>query len=155
MSLALETETPVLEFFKHGIKTEAFEEHVESIREKLEERGVRTDVFESRLPTPLMCVWTEGQRHRLRKRAEGCNAAVVMGCSSAAHTAEHALSDTDCKVVTGMRMKGIANATMKIKLPLTVTIEKNPVPDRRHTQPCNQPCEEELTASNETEKVAH
>ena len=155
MSLALETETPLLEFFKHGIKTEAFEELVASIRNELAERGVRTDTFVSRVPTPLMCVWTEGQRERLREHAKGFDAAVIMGCSSAMHTAEHALKETGCKVIAGMRMKGIANATMKIHPSLTVTVEKNPVPDRHHVPPCDQPCEQDLEASRYSKKAAH
>ncbi len=126
MNLAMQTNTPFIELFKHGIKTEAYENYIKSIRESLEQRGIRTDVFTTRLPTPLMCVWTDGQRNRLLRSAKGYEAALVMGCSSAVHTAEDALKDTNCQVVPGMRMKGIANAKLTFQLPMTVNIKRTP-----------------------------
>ena len=77
MNLAMQTETPFIELFKHGIETPAYEDYLNSVRKSLEEQGIRTDVFTSRLPTPLMCVWSDGQRTRLQKRAEGFERAMV------------------------------------------------------------------------------
>ncbi len=97
MNLAMQTNTPFIELFKHGVKTGAYEDCIKSIRESLEQRGIKTDVFTTRLPTPLMCVWSEGQRRRLLKRARGYEAALVMGCSSAVTTAKEVLKGTDCR----------------------------------------------------------
>ena len=127
MNLAMQTKTPFIEFFKHGIKTPAFEDFVKSVREPLEQRGVRTDEFTTRFPSPLMCVWTESQKRQLLERATGFEAVLVMGCSSALHTAVDVLKDTDCEIIIGMRMKGIANATMKIQPPMTVSLEREPL----------------------------
>ncbi|MBT8091388.1 MAG: hypothetical protein KJN77_00005, partial [Gammaproteobacteria bacterium] len=55
MCLAMQKEEPFIEFFKHGIKTRAFEDYIQSTRDSLEERGVRTGVFSIHTPTPMMC----------------------------------------------------------------------------------------------------
>lgn len=136
MNLAMQTETPFIELFKHGLKTPAYEEYLQSVRDSLEQQGIRTDVFTTRVPSPLMCVWSDGQRDKLRKRAEGFEAAMVMGCSSAVKTAEAALEGAEIKVFPGMRMKGIANAKWKYQPPATVNIEG--------TKPCDQPCEADV-----------
>lgn len=118
ISLAMQTESPWLELFKTGFTTAALEDRIREIRKPLETRGVRTDVFTMRLPIPMMCLWTEGQRRRLQDRAEGYEAVVVLGCDSAAYTAQQVLKNTDCQVILGMRMMGITNATVTHTFPL-------------------------------------
>lgn len=126
MSLAIQTEKPFMEFFKHGLKTEAFEDYIKSIREPLEQRGIQTGVFTTRMPSPLMCLWTKGQRRRLLKCAKNYEAVLVLGCHSATYTVEDALKDTDCKIFQGMRMKGLTNATMEIEFPLKINLKMHP-----------------------------
>ena len=120
VSLASDTKTPFMEFFKHGIKTPAYEAHLAEIRESLEQDGVRTGVFTSYLPCAAACLWTGGQRKRLLKRAAGYDAALVMGCESARYTVADTLKDTNCDVFLAMELVGITNATLKFGLPLTV-----------------------------------
>ena len=123
VSLATEKGSPLIEFFKSGIKTGAYEDYIRSIRESLEQQGVRTGVFTIYTPCPAMCLWTKGQRNRLLKRARDYEVALVMGCESARYTAEQALKSTDCEVVLAMRLTGITNATVDFGLPLTVSLE--------------------------------
>ncbi|MEM6353698.1 MAG: hypothetical protein AAF766_23350 [Cyanobacteria bacterium P01_D01_bin.14] len=127
ISLAMQKQKPLFEFFKGGFKTGAFEDYVSSIRESLEQRGVRTGVYTTRLPSPLMCLWTEGQRNRLLQRAKDYEAVLVLGCVSATDTVKDALKEIDCQVFQGMKMKGISNATVKFEFPLTVKLEVNPL----------------------------
>jgi hypothetical protein len=131
MSLAMQKNKPFIELFKHGLKTEAFEDYIKSLREPLEQRGIRTDVFTMRTPSPLMCLWTEGQRNRLVKRAEGYEAVLVVGCNSATYTAEDALKDTKCQVFQAMRMKAMANATPKFRFPMKVELDMHPFRKKR------------------------
>ena len=133
-SLAMQKEKPVLDLFRNGLKTGALEDHIKSIREPLEERGIRTEVFCSRFPSPLMCIWTKGQRRRLQERAEHCDAAVVLGCSSAVNTVKEALKDTDCKVISGMRMKGVSNGTMRFRFPARVELEMSPTTKEKYAK---------------------
>lgn len=122
-SLAMQKNSPWLEFFKNGLKTGALESHIREIREPLDARAVRTDVFTMRGPLPTMCLWTTGQRKRLLKRASGYEAVVVLGCDSAAFTARQVLKDTNCRVVLGMQMVGITNATVTHRFPLTFELQ--------------------------------
>ena len=123
VSLAAERQSPVIEFFKSGIKTRAYEDHLQEICEPLEKRGVRTSVLTIYAPCPMLCLWTTGQRKRLLKRARDFEAVLVMGCESARYTVEHALEDTDCKVVLAMQLVGITNATLKSKFPSTIALD--------------------------------
>ena len=123
MCLAMQKEEPFIEFFKHGTKTGAFEDHIRSIRDTLTLRGARTDVFSIHTPTPMMCLWTKRQRKRLLKRAQDYEATLVLACDSGAVSAKDALKDTDCKVVQAMEMNGVINATTTIRFPLTVRME--------------------------------
>ena len=130
VSLAMDKKKPLIAFFKNGLKTEAFEDYVKSIRQPLEQRGVRTDVFTMRLPSPVMCLWTERQRGRLMKRAKDFEAVLVLGCHSATHTAKETLKGTDCQVFQGMQEAGLANATIKFRYPMTVELQAHPLPDK-------------------------
>ena len=125
MCLAMLKEEPFIEFFKHGIKTAAFEEHIQSIRDSLAQRGVRTDVFSIHTPTPMVCLWTERQRKRLEKRAQDHEAVLILACDSGTESARDALKDTDCAVIQALDMDGVINATTSIHFPLTVVMERH------------------------------
>ncbi len=123
ISLATDTDSPFMEFFRHGIKTPAYEAHLSELRESLEQDGIKTGVFTSYLPCVTACVWTSGQRKRLLKRAAGYDAALVMGCESHWVTVADTLKDTDCDVMLGMELVGITNATLKFEFPLTIKLD--------------------------------
>ena len=122
-SLACDDNSPFKEFFKHGIKTPAFERYLNEFRRSLEDEGIRTGVFTSYLPCPTTCLWTAGQRKRLLKRARQYDAALVMGCTSAQCTVEEALKDTNCDAILGMRLVGITNARLKFQFPLNIGLD--------------------------------
>jgi hypothetical protein len=120
MSLAMQRRSPFLEFFKRGLKTEAFEDYIREMREPLEQRGVRTGAYSVYLPCPTMCLWTKGQRRRLLKRAKEYEAVLVLGCDSATETVRHSLRNSDCKVIQAMQATGVANATLQFRFPMTL-----------------------------------
>jgi hypothetical protein len=120
--LASDDDAPFIEFFKHGIKTPAYEKHLDALRDSLEHEGIKTGVFTSYLPCPTTCMWTAGQRKRLLKRASEYDAALVMGCASAQCTVEETLKETDCDAILGMRLAGIINAELEFEFPLNVKL---------------------------------
>jgi hypothetical protein len=124
VSLAMQRGSPFIELFKRGLKTGAFEDLIKEIREPLEQRGVRTGVFSLYAPLPMMCLWTQGQRKRLLKRARNFEAVLVLGCDSATHSVQQELMDTECLVLPAMRMTGITNAIVKFQFPMTLHLEK-------------------------------
>ena len=127
--MAIAQNKPLFDFIKYGIKTDALETHIGTIRAELNRRGVQTDNFTIRMPHPLMCLWTTRQRERLLKRATGFEGVLVLGCHSAAMTARDALKETDCKVFLGMREIGLTNATVKYKSPAKIELEVHPLPN--------------------------
>lgn len=126
-SMAIAKNKPLFDFFKHGFKTEALENHIKSIQTELQRHGVRTDAFTMRIPHPLMCLWTARQRDRLLKRASGFEAVLVLGCHSAAMTARDALKDAACKVLLGMREVGLTNATVRFKSLSRIELDVHPL----------------------------
>jgi len=125
MCIAMQEQEPFIEFFKHGTKTAAFEDYIQSIHDSLSQRGVRTGVFSIHAPTPMMCLWTEGQRKRLRKRAKDYEAVLILACDSGTESAKDALKGTDCKVIQSLDMDGVINAKTSIHFPFTVVMERH------------------------------
>lgn len=123
VSLAVQKCSPLIELFKRGVKTGAFEDYIREIRDPLEKRGVHTAAFSIYAPLPTMCLWTEGQRQRLLRRAKGYEAVVVLGCDTARYTVQQTLEGTGCRVIQAMETTGLTNATVKLKFPMTVTLD--------------------------------
>jgi len=124
VSLAIQRGSPFIEVFKSGLKTGAFEDYINEIRQPLEQRGVRTGLFSIYAPLPTMCLWTQGQRRRLLKRAKDFGTVLILGCDSATYTVRQALKGTQCQALQAMRMTGITNATVKFRFPMTLTLEE-------------------------------
>jgi len=122
-SLATDDDSPFIDFFRHGIKTPAFQDLLDEIRASLGRKGIKTGVFTSYLPCPTACMWTAGQRNRLRKRARDYDAALVLACESAQCTVKETLEDTDCEAILGMKLVGLTNATMKFEFPLKIRLD--------------------------------
>ena len=122
-SVASDNDAPFIQFFRHGIKTPAYEEYLDELKESLEANGVETGVFTSYLPCPTTCMWTLGQRSRLLKRARGYEAALVLGCASAQYTVEETLEDTDCDVILGMQLVGVTNAKLRFEFPMNLVLD--------------------------------
>ncbi len=133
MSMAMQTKKPFIDFLKHGIKTKAFEDYIKSVRKPLEENGVHTDVYTTRAPSPMMCLWTEKQRGKLLKRVRDHDAVLVVGCKSAIQVVKDVLKDTNCQVFPAMQMKAIANATMKFEFPMKIKFDMLPLKKKRRT----------------------
>ena len=120
-SLSLRNNKPFFEFFKTLFRSPALDEHVKALQSGLEERGINTGVYFSR--QFLTCAWTSGERKKLLKRARGYEAAIVLGCNSAAESVRDALHSVDCKVIQGMTVSGIVNVKVRLRFPGTLTLE--------------------------------
>ena len=117
VTVATRQNRPFMRFFRSPVKSAPFEEYLEAMRSRLEERGVRSRVFRSNIYHQwFMCMWTERRRKKLAREAQDYDAVVVLGCDSATETVREVLA-ADVKVIEGMNTTGIMNGRMSFRLP--------------------------------------
>jgi hypothetical protein len=68
-------------------------------------------------------MWTSAQRKKLQEAVKKYEAVIVLGCDSATETVCDAVKSTDCKVIEGMEVAGIMNATLRFHLPCNVSFD--------------------------------
>jgi len=135
-TVAVRERKPFLQPFRSLFKSPPFERYVAALQSRLEEKGVRTEVFNSRLHHQwFLCMWTAGRRKKLREHAGRHDVLVVLGCDSATETVREAAEGSGCKVIEGMKVSGIMNARLSVRLPGNVSFEScRIVPISGHAQ---------------------
>jgi len=122
VTVALRENKPFMQLHRSFLKSAPFEKYIRDLQARLEEEGVETDVFRSKLYHQwFMCMWTEARQKKLRRCAEKYDAVIVLGCDSATVTVRDAVESTNCKVVEGMKVTGIMNAKLRFHLPGTIS----------------------------------
>lgn len=123
-SFAVRERKPYMKLLRSFLRTPAYEAHIRALRSRLEGRGIRTDVFDSKWPHQfVMCMWTAGRRDALSRSAAGYDAAIVLGCDAAVETVRSSLASTDCTAVPGMEVQGIMNVAPAVRSPLELWLE--------------------------------
>ena len=123
-TVAVREKKPFMQFFRSFLKSLPFEQYIGKLQSRLREQGVDTKVFRSNLYHQwFMCMWTSAQRKKLQEAVKKYEAVIVLGCDSATETVRDAVKSTDCKVVEGMEVGGIMNATLRFHLPCNVSFD--------------------------------
>ncbi len=122
ISLAVARKEPYIRFFRSLLVTPAYARAIKELQQQLTSVGVGSAVYPGKLPIPLMCMWTQWQRSRLARQAGRHDGVVVLGCDSAARTAELSVADSGCRVVNGMRVTGIVSVTPRFHWSATITL---------------------------------
>ena len=132
-SLALRNNEPYFEFFRTLLKTAAYERYIDTMKSELEIRGVKVDVFRSRIPHQfVVCMWTRRRRKKLMKRAKKVDAVVVLGCEAAVQTILDSVGTESFQVVQGMRTEGIMSVLPRFQLPGSITLQLNSITPLLH-----------------------
>jgi hypothetical protein len=135
-TMAVREERPFLQLFRSPFKSPPLERYIAALRSQLADKGVRTQVFKSRLYHQwFLCMWTAGRRKKLHKHAGRHDALVVLGCDSATQTVQEAAEGSNCKVIEGMKVSGIMNAHLRVHLPADVSFKSCkivPISGHRH-----------------------
>lgn len=122
-SFAARKSEPYFEFLRKFLKTASYEQYIETMRSDLGERGVKADVFKSRLPHQfVVCMWSSRRRKYLMRRAMNYDALVVLGCEAAVRTIFDSVKSTPCKVFQGMRTEGIMSIQPLFHLPCNISL---------------------------------
>jgi len=123
-TVAVREKKPFMQFFRSFLKSLPFEQYIGKLQSRLREQGVDTKVFRSNLYHQwFMCMWTSAQRKKLQEAVKKYEAVIVLGCDSATETVRDAVKSTDCKVIEGMEVAGIMNATLRFHLPCNVSFD--------------------------------
>jgi hypothetical protein len=117
VTVAVDKKLPFMRLFRSVLKSAPFEQHIEELQSRLGDKGIATEVFKSPLYYQwFLCMWSEGRRKKLRKRAEKFDAVIVLGCDTANETVREAVEPTGARVIEGMRVTGFMNAKMTFDL---------------------------------------
>jgi hypothetical protein len=123
-SLAVREGKPYMELFRKFFRTPSYESYIQVLKSRLESEGIRTGVFDSKLPHQfVVCMWTSGRRKDLARYAVGYNALIVLGCDAAVETARSCIKSNDCRVIPGMEAEGIMNVIPILQFPLNIWLE--------------------------------
>ena len=123
-SLAVREKKPYIELFRRFLKTEAYELFIQALKRCLEDKGIKTAVFDSKLPHHFVaCMWTSGRRKKLAKRAAEFEGAVVLGCEATVEIVSSAVKSDDCRVIQGMENQGIMSVLPTVSLPFNISLE--------------------------------
>ena len=118
VTVAVREKRPFMRFFRSLVRSAPFEEYLNALQMRLEERGVTSKVFRNTLYHQwFMCMWTSRRRRKLQKHAKQYDAVIVLGCESATETVRQVVESAGVKVIEGMRTAGIMNAEMSLELP--------------------------------------
>ena len=123
VSLAVRSKQPFIKLFCGNLKTPCYEDRIKSIKSRLEEQGIRTDVFKSSVLNYAHCMWTPKKRNQLLKRASEYEAVVVLGCEAAVQTIHDSLESSSCRIFQGMRSEGIMTVKPSFQFPGNISLE--------------------------------
>ena len=115
---------PFMQLLRSLLKSLPFEQYLKKLQSRLREQGIKTEIFRSNLYHQwFMCMWTSAQRRKLQKAAGKYEAVIVLGCESATETVRDSVKSPGCKVIEGMKVSGIMNATLRLNLPFNISFE--------------------------------
>jgi hypothetical protein len=124
VSLAVKEKKPYIELFRKFWRTESYESFIQDLRRHLEEKGIKTAVFDIKLPQHYVaCMWTFGRRRELGRRAAEFDGVVVLGCQATVEIVRNSIESTDCRVIEGMASEGIINVVPTVSLPFNISLE--------------------------------
>jgi hypothetical protein len=127
-SLAVRERKPYIELFRKLLRTPSYESYIQALKSRLEIEGIRTRVFDSKLPHQfVVCMWTSGRRKALVRQAVGYDAVIVLGCDAAVETVRSCLQSNHCRVIPGMEVEGIMNVIPTVQFPFNISLEVSSV----------------------------
>ena len=155
-SFAVRERKPYIELFGGLLRTASYEAYIQMLKSRLERKGIRTGVFDSRLPHQFVaCMWTLARRKELARRAVGYDAVIVLGCDAAVEMIRSCLHSMSCPVIPGMKVEGIMNVIPTFKVPFNISLKVSGVtrvlqPHAAAEDSCQVPERDDLTLHQAT-----
>ncbi len=118
VTVAVREKKPFMNLLKSFLKSAPFENYIKELQSRLRDKGIKSKVFKSILYHKwFMCMWTSGQRRKLKKYLKKYKGVIVLGCDTATKTVIDEARSTNCKVIEGMEVTGLMNAKLKFHFP--------------------------------------
>lgn len=134
-TLAVRERKPYIKLFGKLLRTPSYESYIQALKSRLESEGVRTGVFDSKLPHQfVVCMWTSGRRKALARQAARYDAAIVLGCDAAVETVRSCLP-ANYRVIPGMEAEGVMSVIPSLQFPFNVSLEVGSVTRVLQPQP--------------------
>jgi hypothetical protein len=122
-SVAVRERKPYIRLLRNFLRTPSYESYIKRLKARLEDEGMRADVFDSRLPHQFVaCMWTSRRRKALAKSAARYDAVIVLGCEAAVATVRSSLP-ASYPVIAAMEGEGIMSVMPRADLSLNVWLE--------------------------------
>lgn len=123
-SSAVRNNETYIQFFRRFMKTDSYERYIGSLKAGLEEKGIRTDVFRSRLIHQfVLCMWTSRRRKKLKKYSGKYDAIIVLGCEAAEQTVRDLVGTSSCRIIPGLESEGVMSIQPRFSLPGNISLE--------------------------------
>lgn len=122
-TLAVRERKPYIKLFSKLTRTPSYESYIQALKSRLEGEGIRTGVFDSKLPHQfVVCMWTSGRRKALARKAAQYDAVIVLGCDAAVETVRSCLP-ANYRVIPGMDVEGIMTVIPSLQFPFNISLE--------------------------------
>ena len=123
-SASITTNEPYFQFFRKFLRTDSYERQIKKLKSQLEEAGIKTDIFKSKIIHQfVLCMWSSKRRQKLLKRAKEYEALIVLGCEAAVNTVRDAVQSASCKVLQGLETEGVMSIQPRVHLPANISLE--------------------------------
>jgi hypothetical protein len=123
-SSAVRNNKPYIELFRKFMKTESYENLIDTLKFKFEKSGIRTSIFKSRLIHQfVLCAWTSKRRKELLDRAKEYEALIVLGCEGAVQAVRESVASASCKILQGLETEGLMSIKPRFHLPCNISLE--------------------------------
>jgi hypothetical protein len=123
-SSAVSNSEQYIKLFSNFLKTDSYEKYINDLKSDLENRGIRTSVFRSKLLHQfVLCMWTSKRRMKLSDHAKEFEALIVLGCEAAVRTIQDSVKNASCQVFQGLEAEGIMSIQPRFNLPCNISLE--------------------------------
>lgn len=124
VTVAVREKKPFMNLLKSFLKSVPFENYIKELQSRLRDKGIKSKVFKSILYHKwFMCMWTSGQRRKLKKYLKKYEGVIVLGCDTATKTVMDEARSTNCKVIEGMKVSGLMNAKLQLHFPGKISFD--------------------------------
>ena len=123
-SLAVREKKSYIELFRKFLRTEAYASFIQALKGRLKDEGIKTAVFDSKLPHHFVaCMWESGRGRKLAKCAAKFEGVVVLGCEATVEIVRDSIRSADCRVIEGMENEGIMSVLPTVSFPFNISLE--------------------------------